>query len=694
MLLTFLFLSACEPETKAEPALGEVPSTLDFGTVSMGESGERTFTLENVGGGAIEVLSVSLVAGDAREWSVARDGFDPLDGSAVTTLTITFAPEAVGLSSAEVQVRTDAPGAASAYVELTGTGGPSTTDADGDGYSPADGDCDDGRVDAYPGADEGCNGRDDDCDGTVPADESDADGDGWRSCSGECDDANPAIHPEAQEICDDADSDCDGVDPDRDDVDGDGFSICDDDCDDEDAAARPDGVEVCDGIDNDCSGEADDIDVDGDGATVCGAAGDCDDTDPTAFPVFVDLTVPGPGTGTRADPFPTLDAALAAVDPTCRTIGLGAGTYSDEVVLTGEVLAVVGVDDDPALVVFTPAAGGRSFLVTDGVLTLANLTLADGAPSEGDGGAVRGTNASISLVNVVATGNRSTADGGAVALASGALSLEDCVFTDNVAGDDGGGAALTSGALLDDGNTWTGNAGNDGGAVFAVSSDVLVAGSTYTDNTATRDGGALAVDAPASIELVQARFFGNVAGERGGAAAFSGLATTPGLIANVVAAGNAASSGGGFVFSGGTTSILFANNTVVDNTADGVGAGVLAEAGLTLLSNVIAWNDGVDGLNVADATAQVGWNLGYATSGGTDFTLADGVDAGDNLVADPLLIDWSDNGDPLDDDLGLSAASPGVDSGPPDDALGLGRPFADPDGSTNDRGHTGGPNAF
>ena len=43
---------------------------------------------------------------------------------------------------------------------------PTPTDDDGDGY-PAGADCDDGSPDVYPGAEEGCNGRDDDCDGAT-----------------------------------------------------------------------------------------------------------------------------------------------------------------------------------------------------------------------------------------------------------------------------------------------------------------------------------------------------------------------------------------------------------------------------------------------------------------------------------------------------------------------------------------------
>ena len=60
----------------------------------------------------------------------------------------------------------------------------------------------------------------------------DADGDGATSCEGDCDDTDPARAPALLEICDDGvDNDCDAATPDLFDADGDG-SDCSADCDD------------------------------------------------------------------------------------------------------------------------------------------------------------------------------------------------------------------------------------------------------------------------------------------------------------------------------------------------------------------------------------------------------------------------------------------------------------------------------
>ncbi|MCB9797391.1 MAG: putative metal-binding motif-containing protein [Alphaproteobacteria bacterium] len=147
----------------------------------------------------------------------------------------------------------------------------------------------------------------------------------------DCDDADPAVHPGADELCDGVDNNCDGVTDDDavdrtvwyEDTDSDGYGAVDSDvlacvapsgyvaaggdCDDRLAVVNPGEVELCDGRDTDCDPEtledevaADrftfylDADNDGygdpnsveercaaptDGQTWTMTAGDCNDTD-------------------------------------------------------------------------------------------------------------------------------------------------------------------------------------------------------------------------------------------------------------------------------------------------------------------------------------------------------------------------------------------------------------------------------
>jgi hypothetical protein len=85
-----------------------------------------------------------------------------------------------------------------------------SVDQDLDG-SEASEDCDDTDARRRPGAEELCDGIDNDCDAVTWAEGEgeDYDGDGSLSCV-DCDDQNPAIYPGAPALCEGVDADCDG----------------------------------------------------------------------------------------------------------------------------------------------------------------------------------------------------------------------------------------------------------------------------------------------------------------------------------------------------------------------------------------------------------------------------------------------------------------------------------------------------
>ncbi|MBN1503111.1 hypothetical protein JW930_06200 [Candidatus Woesearchaeota archaeon] len=93
-------------------------------------------------------------------------------------------------------------------------------DYDKDGYRKeicGGDDCNDNNPNIHPGAQEICNGVDDDCDGKVdegcftpPQLQEDKDGDGYYPPD-DCDDNDPKVHPGAKELCNNKDDDCDGL---------------------------------------------------------------------------------------------------------------------------------------------------------------------------------------------------------------------------------------------------------------------------------------------------------------------------------------------------------------------------------------------------------------------------------------------------------------------------------------------------
>ena len=180
------------------------------------------------------------------------------------------------------------------------------SDADADGFTVEDGDCDDNNAAVNPSvAETPYNGVDDDCDPTSPDD--DLDGDGYIK-GADCNDGDDAVNPGAAEVCDGSDNDCDGlVDPEGSgggstfylDTDGDGYGddsvtvescaapegyvALDGDCDDSDASFNPLAVEddCTDPTDYNCDGSTGFADADGDGFAACE---ECDDTNKSVYP--------------------------------------------------------------------------------------------------------------------------------------------------------------------------------------------------------------------------------------------------------------------------------------------------------------------------------------------------------------------------------------------------------------------------
>jgi hypothetical protein len=552
-------------------------------------------------------------------------------------------------------------------------GDPATTDIDCDqptGFVADGTDCDDADATQYPGADEWCNGEDDDCDGTVDEDDAidattwyaDADGDTWGDAATstvdcyqptgyvaddtDCDDLDPAQYPGADEYCNGEDDDCDGdIDEDGEVVDGDTFWADADG----DMTGDPDDSIVA------CSQPSGYTDNDW----------DCNDTN-AAEPVIVDAaTGSSSGDGSMSSP---LDTVQGGVDQALECVAVLPGTYNEYVTMNGVDLEVTGVQGSEDTTINAVGTGQAAFniengetsatiltgftLVGDGHLTVESesygctsiITCTDWYYTYCGGGLfVSGSDPRVVDVN---------AEGSVLPNTSTTASYPETFYVFSYGG---GMCFLDSLSDVVDSFVFTNYADQGGGVYTDETSAVTFSTTQITGNEATdgagfeAEGGALALTNVISS-------FNWASSEAGGLYLIDTMAD----VTNVTYAGDDAPIAGG-VYASGTADLTLMNSIVYGSSS---GAGVTADGGATLTPS---YND-------------VFANGGGNWSGITDPTGTDG-----NISLTPLFLAYSDDGVYTNDDLHLNAASRLVDAGNPAAA------YNDADGTVNDIGAYGGP---
>jgi len=368
-------------------------------------------------------------------------------------------------------------------------------------YAPMDGDCDDADAALNPGANEVCDGLDNNCDGAVDDGTAvdattwyeDKDSDGYGdpntppvvACSApahfdalnadDCDDTNAIVNPGMDEVCNDIDDNCDGSIDETSavdaatwyvDFDSDGFgdsslvsmTACEasgshttsvgGDCDDTDASINPGEADLCgDGLDNDCSGAADESSA-----------------------AFVDLSGAWSDLSTGLTGTSSTPAVLQF--STDGTAYFCPGTHYVTLVVDADV-AVRGSTGVASDVVLDGSDSSHVMLVQPAnqpVVELYDLTVANGNSSYGGSihcSATTATPASLALENTVLQGGVSANEGGAIYAYSCDISMLDTIVENNSA--------------------------VDGGAIYLWNSDFEAQSSSFLNNTATNGGGAIYV---------------------------------------------------------------------------------------------------------------------------------------------------------------------------------------------------------
>jgi len=358
--------------------------------------------------------------------------------------------------------------------------------------------------------------------------------------------------------------------------------------------------------------------------------------------IYVDANCPGPGNGSEAEPYCSIQTAIDNAVDTDEVV-VAPGTYFETIDFLGGAITLRSSD-------------GPDVTTIDGTgfLHVVQCVNGEGPDTVLDGFTITGGNADAEYPDGVGGGLYCTNGSGPV--------VTSCTFIGNSARKLGGGAGIYGSAALRispefrdclfTGNQVTGpdSFAVGGGGLAGIAMDGVVINCTFTSNTVTADyfatGGALAVDG--SPMVIDCRFHANVAMSSGGAVTTQAT-HGPGepQFVNCTFTGNRAGDAGGGVFSSTYDSMPTLINCTLAGNAAGEAGAVDTYLSSPALINCVLWSNGPDqvhdGTNSATTLVYTNVQGGWPGTG--------------NIDADPLFVD-PDNGD-----FRLSAGSPCIDAG-------------------------------
>jgi hypothetical protein len=260
---------------------------------------------------------------------------------------------------------------------------------------------------------------------------------------------------------------------------------------------------------------------------------------------------------------------------------------------------------------FDPANPTPKFLVTLQGFTIQNGVATDAANPDGpnaSGGGIRDVgNASLTLTNVVVTGNTASADGGGVVFENTVstpwtLTVNNSVISNNHAGDAGGGIDTDGSGkvFINAGTVITGNTSvNQGagiwldaiqvGTVFQTA-NLTITGAVISDNTALQGlGGGIGNAGNGVVTITDSTVENNFTGVTGGGFGDENALGTL-VVQNSLFLDNSAVGNGGGIAAGGPTTTI-TGSEIKGNSSAANGGGIFANGvTLTLTGDTLAGN--------------------------------------------------------------------------------------------------------
>jgi len=396
-----------------------------------------------------------------------------------------------------------------------------------------------------------------------------------------------------------------------------------------------------------------------------------------------DYNCPGPGSGTQADPFCSIQSGIDAAS-SGDTVQVAAGTYNENITMksgvviqgagqgvsiidggaSGSVVTAIGVDSAAKLDGFTITNGkefnGGGMYNSNSSPTVSNCTFAENSAflsgGIGDGGGMYNLNSSPTVTNCTFSGNDAGGSGGGMYNSNSSPTVTICTFSDNTAYQGGGMYNLVSSPAVTS-CTFSGNSSANpsggGGMYNYYNSSPTVSKCSFYDNVGGTWGGGMYNYDNSSPIVTNCIFSGNMAPDGGGGIA--NLSSSP-TVTNCTFSRNVSQNGGGMY--NWSSFPTLTNCTFWRNT--GWGAGMCNEGNsAATVTNSILWET-----NAIEAI--IDWESL------SSFTYCDILQGNiiypgtGNFNADPMFVD-PDGPDNIpgneDDDLHLTAGSPCIDAG-------------------------------